>query len=393
MPALPLFQMQLPITKASPPGRAAVDRSHDIATACKTFHSGVWVPDRHWIMGVVGYEGKNMAITLRDVAREAGVSASAVSRAFTPGASVAPATLARIMLASDRLGFQRNRLAASLTTGRTRLVGIVADDFGNPFFLAVFDLMTKGLQARGLRPLLVNLDPGTTATQALGMLREYAVDAAILISATLPAGFARSFRDAGLPVTHCFGQAGLGASDAPDVPQSGIHDVGAGQFAATTLAGHGYRNIGYLGGPEHTLPAQNRFAGFQAEALKTQAAVVAAYADAWSFAAGRAAMQAMLARGICDAYFCADDVLAIGAISALRDAGLRVPQDVGVIGLNDMEMAGWAGINLTTIAQPVADIVASCIQQTEAVIENPGLVPEARIFPARLVLRGTLRPV
>ncbi len=333
-----------------------------------------------------------MAITLRDVAREAGVSASAVSRAFTAGASVAPATRSRIMTASARLGFQPNRLAASLTTGRTRLVGIVADDFDNPFFLRVFDLMTQGLQARGLRPLLVNLQPGTTAAQALGMLREYAVDAAVLVSGTLPAGFAKCFRDAGLPVTHCFAQAGS-ADHAPDVPQSGIHDVLAGQLAATTLARHGYRRLGYLGGPEHTLPARNRFLGFQAGAGKHQSRIIAAFAAAWSFAAGRATMQAMLPEGQCDAYFCADDVLAIGAISALRDAGLRVPQDVGVIGLNDMEMAGWAGIALTTIAQPVAEIVASCIEQTEALIANPALLPEARLFAATLVLRGTLRDV
>ena len=338
-----------------------------------------------------------MAVTLRDVARAAGVSASAVSRAFTPGASVAPATLARIMTASDRLGFQRNRLAASLTTGRTRLVGIVADDFHNPFFLNVFDLMTKGLQARGLRPLLVNLDTGTTAAQALGMLREYAVDAAVLVSGTLPAGFARSFRDAGLPVTHCFAQAAgsaMGATmAAPDVPQSGIDDAAAGRLAAVTLHQHGYGNIGYLGGPEQTLPAQNRFAGFQAEALQFQPVVRAAFAQNWSFAAGRTCMQGMLQAGVCDAYFCADDVLAIGAMSALRDAGLRVPQDVGVIGLNDMEMAGWAGISLTTIAQPVAQIVASCLDQTEALIEHPGLHPEARVFASRLILRGTLRPL
>jgi DNA-binding LacI/PurR family transcriptional regulator len=341
-----------------------------------------------FVAGLGGDSG-TMAITLRDVARAAGVSASAVSRAFTPGASVAPATRERIMLASNQLGFAPNRLAASLTTGRTRLVGIVADDFGNPFFLRVFDLFTAGLQARGLRPLLVNLQPGTPAKEALGMLREYAVDAAILISATLPQGFARTFRDAGLPVTHCFARANA----RPDVPQSGIHDAAAGRLAAATLVRRGYSRLGYLGGPEHTLPARNRFSGFQAEVLKRQGSVVAAYAPAWSFDAGRLTMQAMLQGGQCDAYFCADDVLAIGAISALRDAGLDVPGDVGVIGLNDMEMAGWAGINLTTIAQPVADIVASCIEQTEALIENPGLEADARLFPATLVERGTLRRV
>lgn len=294
------------------------------------------------------------------------------------------------MAASAKLGYQPNRLAASLTTGRTRLVGIVADDFDNPFFLRVFDLMTKGLQARDLRPLLLNLQPGTSAAQALGMLREYAVDAAVLISGTLPADFARCFRDAGLPVTHCFAQVVRDSDARPLVPQAGIDDAAAGALAATTLIRHGYRRLGYLGGPAQSLPAQSRYAGFQA-ALPHGTVVVADFAAAWSFAAGRATMQAMVQLGACDAYFCADDVLAIGAMSALRDTGLRVPQDVGVIGLNDMEMAGWAGIGLTTIAQPVAEIVAACIDQTVALIENPALLPEARIFPARLVLRGTLR--
>jgi DNA-binding LacI/PurR family transcriptional regulator len=294
------------------------------------------------------------------------------------------------MEAAANLGYQPNRLAASLTTGRTRLVGIVADDFDNPFFLRVFDLMTKGLQARDLRPLLVNLQPGTSAVQALGMLRAYAVDAAVLISGTLPADFARCFHDAGLPVTHCFAQAVRGGADGPQVPQAGIDDVAAGALAATTLLAHGYLRLGYLGGPDTSLPARNRLAGFQA-ALPAGHLRMVDYAATWSFAAGRATLQAMLKAGRCDAYFCADDVLAIGAIAALREAGLQVPQDVGVIGLNDMEMAGWAGINLTTIAQPVAEIVAACIAQTVSLIELPGQAAEARLFAARLVLRGTLR--
>jgi DNA-binding LacI/PurR family transcriptional regulator len=103
-------------------------------------------------------------------------------------------------------------------------------------------------------------------------------------------------------------------------------------------------------------------------------------------------MQAELAanRGT-EAWFCGDDVLSMGAISALRDAGLSVPGDVGVIGLNDMEMAGWAGVALTTIHQPFAEIIAASIDLIEAMLDNPARLPESRTFPCRVVDRGTLR--
>jgi drug/metabolite transporter (DMT)-like permease len=84
-------------------------------------------------------------------------------------------------------------------------------------------------------------------------------------------------------------------------------------------------------------------------------------------------------------------VLSLGAISALRDAGLSVPGDVGVIGLNDMEMAGWAGVALTTIHQPFAEIIGASIDLVAAMLDDPARLPESRIFPCRVVERGTLR--
>ena len=94
-----------------------------------------------------------------------------------------------------------------------------------------------------------------------------------------------------------------------------------------------------------------------------------------------------------EAYFCGDDVLSIGALSAVRDRGLRVPEDIGIIGLNDMEMARWENINLTTIHQPIRQIVRSSIELVVAMLDEPDRYPEARIFPCSVVERGTLRPI
>ena len=98
-----------------------------------------------------------MVVTLKDVAELAGVSRSAVSRTYTEGASVSAKTREKVQKAADDLGYSPNALASSLTTGRTKMIGLVSNNFHNPIFLQVFDLFTKCLQDRGLRPLLVNL--------------------------------------------------------------------------------------------------------------------------------------------------------------------------------------------------------------------------------------------
>nr|MBX2804907.1 substrate-binding domain-containing protein [Hyphomicrobiales bacterium] len=91
------------------------------------------------------------------------------------------------------------------------------------------------------------------------------------------------------------------------------------------------------------------------------------------------------------AYFCGDDVLSIGVLSAINDAGLNVPDDIGLIGLNDMEMAGWENINLTTIRQPINEMIRSSIELIVSILDEPDRYPEARLFTCSVVERGTLR--
>ncbi|MEO1420127.1 MAG: LacI family DNA-binding transcriptional regulator, partial [Pseudomonadota bacterium] len=125
-----------------------------------------------------------MATTLKDVAEKAGVSRSAVSRTFTEGASVSEKTRKKVERAADELGYRPNALASSLTTGRTKLIGLISNNFHNPIFLEVFDRFTRGLQDRGLRPLLVNLTHETDPENSVRLLRQYSVDEATMTPST-----------------------------------------------------------------------------------------------------------------------------------------------------------------------------------------------------------------
>ncbi len=328
-----------------------------------------------------------LGITLSDVAQRAGVSRAAVSRTFTDGASVSAKMRARVEAAARDLGYSPNLLARSLTTRKTQLVGLVSNNFHNPVFLQIFDLLTKGLQDRGLRPLLVNLSDETDPARSVQLLRQYSVEGVIVATSHLPQGFASAFRDAGVAVVHAFGRP-TGETDVV-----GIDNVAAGEMAAQTLMARGYRHVGFMGGPKQASTTQDRLAGFAAAAQALGGVVSHSFAGAYSFEAGRGEMARLLSGPRAEAYFCADDVLTIGALSAAQAAGLRVPDDLGLIGLNDMAMAAWANINLTTIHQPFDAIVRGAMDLMQDRFADPDRAPQTRLFPCHIVDRGTLRPL
>lgn len=331
-----------------------------------------------------------MAATLKDVAELAGVSRSAVSRTYTKGASVSDKTRKKVISAATVLGYSPNALASALTTGRTKMIGLVSNNFHNPIFLEVFDLFTRGLHERDLRPLLVNLTDETDPEASVRMLRQYSVDGVIVASSTLPPNFAKAFRDAGVPVVHSFGRH----STNPAVDVLGIDNIAAGRLAARTLIERGYTEISFLGGPADATSTLDREKGFLSEVARHKGVSAAtSFASAYSFEAGRAEMTSLLEDKPAQAYFCGDDVLSVGALSALQSAGLRVPEDVGLIGLNDMEMAGWANINLTTINNPLAEIIAASIEKVVALVEDQSIPPQSRQFDCSVVERGTLKPL
>jgi DNA-binding LacI/PurR family transcriptional regulator len=327
--------------------------------------------------------------TLKQVAKLAGVSTSAVSRAHTEGASVSAETRAKVAAAAVALGYVPSLIARSLATSRTKLVGLVANNFQNPVFLDVFDLYTRALQVRGFRPLLINLTDVTDPSDSVRLLRQYSVDGVVIATSTLPPAFAVAFRDAGLRIVHAFGRA----SRRPPVHVVGIDNVAAGRLAARTLRARGYRRLAFLGGPEAATSTQDRAAGFVKE---LEAADVhpprLEFARAYSYDAGREAIGALLGEARLEAIFCGDDLICMGAMDGAREAGRAVPGDLGFLGFNDMSMAGWAPYSLTTIRQPIDDIIRHSVELVLALVEDPAQAPKAMVFPCSVVDRSTLRP-
>ncbi len=337
-----------------------------------------------------GRPANDRRTTALEVAKLAGVSISAVSRTFTEGASVSPATRSKVLAATRSLGYQPNRLARSLMTKRTELIGLVSNNFDNPAFMEIFDLFTRRLQQRQLRPLLANLSGGAQTGPALDMLLQYRVDGVIIASSMLPRQFAAACAGAGLPVVHAFGRPGGRAS----VNVVGADNLQGGRLAGELLRQRGYRRIAFLGGPKTATSTEDRLNGLRerllAEGLRP---MVEVFGVSYSHEAGSALMRQLLANGDIDAVFCGDDILAMGALDACREAGVPVPGAVGVIGFNDMAMASWPAYDLTTIRQPIGDIIVAAVERLLEIVDRPDGPTQSRLFACEGAIRGTLRPV
>ncbi len=330
-----------------------------------------------------------MTVTLKEVSLRAGVSRSAVSRTFTEGASVSDKMRKKVEGAALALGYTPSLIASGLKTKRTKLIGLVANNFQNPVFLQVFDLFTRALQARGFRPLLVNLTDETDPANSVNMLKQYSVDGVIVATSTLPPAFARAFNQANVPVVHAFGRF----DEDVKVDVVGIDNAGCGGMAAATLLARGYRTIAILGGPESATSTQDRIRGFCA-AMKRAGVDIAdiSYAKNYTHAAGLEAMKALLKRTRVEAVFCGDDLICMGAMDAARSAGLSIPSEIGFLGFNDMEMAGWQAYDLTTIRQPIADIIQRAVEVIVG-LDEKAAHPTVQMFPCVIVERSSLRPL
>ncbi|HSG03040.1 MAG TPA: LacI family DNA-binding transcriptional regulator [Marinobacterium sp.] len=326
-------------------------------------------------------------ITLAEVAELAGVSRSAVSRTFTPGASVSAETRARVENAARELGYRPNILARSLTTGQTGLVGLVANNFKNPAYLEIFDTFTRLFQAKGLRTLLINLTDEVDPQRSLDLLLQYQVDAVVVATSTLPVEFASAFAAAGLPVVHAFGRTHEGDYDVVS-----IDNQAAGALAAKRLLASGYSHLGFLGGPQTATSTRDRLAGFVGVVNAVpNASVQVHFASGYTFEAGNQAMHDLMEAGLAQGYLCGDDMIAIGAISALQSAGVGVPRDVGILGFNDIQMAGWENIRLSTIRQPIERVVELTVKRLLAQLNAPeSFQPSVTLLPCQVIERDTL---
>lgn len=325
-------------------------------------------------------------VTAQDVARLAGVSQSAVSRVFTPGASASKATAAKVRAAAEQLGYRPNILARSLITGRTRIIGLVVAYLENQFYPIALELLSRALQARGYHVLIFMAGNSTEGvSEVVQELLDYQVDGIITASVAMTNDLTARCDAAGIPVV----MFNRGQSD-PRLSEVTSDNILGGYTAALHLVATGHRRIAHVMGWQGASTGRDRAQGFR-NGLSDAGLTPAAMIDGrFSHETAAAATRALFASGDRpDAVFVGNDHMAFAVMDTLRfDLGLAVPGDVSVVGYDDVPLASWPAYDLTTIRQPVRRMVDATVDLLLGQIE--GDADPGRLRPHKIRIEGTL---
>jgi DNA-binding LacI/PurR family transcriptional regulator len=342
-------------------------------------------------------ENSRVLKTAHDVARAAGVSQSAVSRAFTPGASVAAGTRAKILAAAKKLGYQPNLIARSLISGRSNLVGLGVGNLRNPFSAEALERFSIALEKVGLRLLLFPTVGTPTLGTEMHEVLHYRLDALILLSATLTSTLAAQCRQAQVPVV----QFNRMATD-PDVSSvTGNNEIGARTIAAFLHAG-GHRRPAIITGADTTVSTKGarlesptsglRERGFRSYFVERGLPPPISACGYFDHDGAMAAMRRLLSSSERpDAVFCVNDFMAIAALNVVRfEFGLEPGRDISIVGYDDAPPAAWPAFSLTTFAQPIDRMVARTIEIIEQLRQDPQATTQA-VVDGQLVVRSSAR--
>lgn len=323
--------------------------------------------------------------TAHDVARLAGVSQSAVSRAFTEGASISADKRARIMAAASELGYRPNILARSLIQGRSKVVGVVFGQFENPFFAHALGRFSEEFARRGLRMLLFTAETNATVDEQVAELMSYQVSAVILMAVNLSSRLAAECARSNIPVV-LFNRT-------TEQDHSAFAVTGDNKGGATAIARHflkqGRRRIAFMAGYDDSSTSRQREDAFLSVLSGADIPKPRRVAGHYSRAGAIEATRALFSRSSDDrpdALFCANDMMAIAAIETLRsEFGIEPGQGCAVAGFDDIPMAAWPSFSLTTYSQPIDQMVGHAVSFIAGEHDGKSSV----VVPGRLILRDS----
>ena len=324
-------------------------------------------------------------VTGFDVARLAGVSQPTVSRSLRnlPGAS--PETRRRILAAASTLAYLPRDSGRVLSTRSTRRIAVVSDSLTNPYYPQLIEPIRQQLAERDLGTVL--LTDSDRSEIALNMLADGSYDGVILTTTLRPSHLPRDLTERGIP--HVLANRTL---DHAESPTCTVDNAAGSKAISALLTELGHQNIASIQGPVQTSTGRERAValrvGLRAAGLPLRREMVRSVP--FQHDAGYAAALDLLNRLVPPtAIVCGNDVIALGALSAARDLGIDVPTALTIIGFDDIPMAGWPLINLTTVKCDLADLAAAAVDMLVAQLVDPATHFEVRRLPVQLVLRGT----
>lgn len=321
-----------------------------------------------------------MPSTIKDVARLAGVSVATVSRALSGADKVLPDTRQRVLDAAHELRFVPSGAARSLITRRTDTIGALLPDLHGEYFSELIRGIDQAARARGLH-LLVSSSHGN-ADEAAAALRAMngRVDGLLVMSPHADADFLARNLPAELPAVLLNTGAEL-----PGHIRFAVDNFGGARTLTRHLGAAGRKRIAFIGGPAHNEEAAERLRGYRA-GLRSGAREIVFDGDFSEHAGVLAARQILQLKPRPDAIFAANDMMAVGCLAALAEAGLRVPEDMAVAGFDDVLIARYVAPPLTTIRVPIAALGAAALDALAKTVlaAQPAYTT---VLPVELVVR------
>jgi DNA-binding LacI/PurR family transcriptional regulator len=328
-------------------------------------------------------------ITSLDVARKAGVSQSAVSRVFTPGGSASKDTVAKVRAAAEALGYRPNPLARAMITGKSRIIGLVVAYLENQFYPIALELLSKALQDKGYHILVFMASNDEAGVEKVVQdLLDYNVDGIITASVAMSNAMTDRCAGAGIPVVMFNrGQPGSGLSSITSANRDG------GRKVADFLVAGDHRRIAHIAGWSGSSTGRDRQEGFLAGLAAHNRAPVAVIDGMYDRDTAAAATRTLMARADApDAIFVGNDHMAFAVMDVLRfELGLTVPDDVSVVGYDDVPLAAWPAYGLTTVRQPVKRMVDATVETLLAEIGDPARPAQKTEIDGALILRASAR--
>ncbi len=328
-----------------------------------------------------------MGVSIKDIARAAGVSHSTVSRALAGSSLVAEETKQRIRRLAREMGYSPSAIARGLVTKRTHTVGLVVTTIADPFVAEVVRGIEETALDNGYSVILCdsNAEPQREIT-AVRTLREKRVDGIIVAASRVGNLYLPLLEELAVPIVLINNQR-----EGRYVYSVATDNVHGGEMATTHLLELGHRRIGYITGPEGASSSLDRLAGYR-RALRSQNiefTPLLVGAGNGRVDGGERAMQQLLAlRPPPTSVFCYNDMTAIGAIAQARRMGFKVPQDISVVGFDDIAFAAYVDPPLTTVAQPKYEMGQIAMRMVLDILAGANAVSDVTL-QGRLVVRGS----
>lgn len=327
-------------------------------------------------------------VTSAEVAARAGVSQSAVSRVFTPGASASPKTAEKVKRAAAELGYRPNVLARAMVSGKSRIIGVIVAYLENQFYPDVLEKLSNALQAEGYH-VLVFMASNTSGNinRVVEEILDYQVDGIIAASVALSSELSDRCQAANIPMV-------LFNRGQDDTSMSIVtsDNLAGGRKIADFLVAGGHQKIGYIAGWEGASTQRDREAGFLQGLTEAGLSLHARTVGNFHMDQAREATLQMFTQNPPDAVFVANDHMALAVMDTLRhELGIKVPEDVSVVGYDDVTMSSWPSYNLTTVRQPANRMVAETVTTLLAKINDIETLPRKVEIEGPLIVRKSAR--